>query len=710
MILVVNMIPRSLSGETRQDSEPNLAVNPANPLQIAGSAFTPDAMGGANAPIYVSTDGGNTWLHNSIVPSQAGSLTGTGDITVRFAGTTGTLYAGILRRPGGLRLNILRTANFVSPATMTVLVDRQSVDQPYVQAATVGADDRVYVGHNDFAAPGGRTATIEQSFNANQPAFAFNAVRIETRATSGQDGPPIRPTGHADGTIYGIFYGWRRFDGTTATTDVVVVRDDNWGMGANPFTALVDGDGLAGMRVVQNRRVPWANVAQPNFGQERFVGSNITIAVDPTNSSVVYIAWADRVGTDDYTLHVRRSLDRGVNWSNDLRTITNATNPALAINSQGRVGFLYQQVTGSGANQRWVTHIELTDDAFATIQDNVLANVPAMTPAPQFVPYIGDYVHLMAVGETFYGIFSANNTPDLLNFPQGVTYQRNADFNTRTLLDNQGRPVPISIDPFFFRVDPEKVAMPMYEYAAKIVCGIQKDPEDMRLARGFYATTINIHNPNDDAVTLFKKLALTIPPGEQRPGEILRIAEDTLKPDQALAVDCMDIQRRLFPNGFPANYIEGFVVVQSPASLDVTAVYSTASLDEDGRVTTHSSIDVEQVRERRKGGEPSLADLVPVPDPGGSFCRRRDGNLVVTVKNQGSGAAGPSTTTVDFFNHGQVSQPTPPLAAGASVDLLFAIPGGCFDPDCEFRITVDAQNAVNEVDEGNNTANGTCIG
>lgn len=34
-----------------------------------------------------------------------------------------------------------------------------------------------------------------------------------------------------------------------------------------------------------------------------------------------------------------------------------------------------------------------------------------------------------------------------------------------------------------------------FEYAVKIVCGTQKDPSDLRLVRGLYATTINIHNP-----------------------------------------------------------------------------------------------------------------------------------------------------------------------------------------------------------------------
>ena len=45
-----------------------------------------------------------------------------------------------------------------------------------------------------------------------------------------------------------------------------------------------------------------------------------------------------------------------------------------------------------------------------------------------------------------------NNTPDLANFPQGVTFQRAADFKAKTLSDGAGNPVPISIDPFYFSV------------------------------------------------------------------------------------------------------------------------------------------------------------------------------------------------------------------------------------------------------------------
>jgi hypothetical protein len=59
----------------------------------------------------------------------------------------------------------------------------------------------------------------------------------------------------------------------------------------------------------------------------------------------------------------------------------------------------------------------------------------------------------MAVGNDFFGIFCANNTPDKANFPQGVVYQRNADFTTHRLLDlNNTTTVDVSIDPFFFKV------------------------------------------------------------------------------------------------------------------------------------------------------------------------------------------------------------------------------------------------------------------
>ena len=468
-LIVVNMIPNNRSGESNQDSEPNITVDPSNPSRIAGSAFTPNLAANPNAPIYVSTNSGLTWALASIVPSSD-PLVGTGDITVKFA-ASGALYSGILFRPSAaLRMRILRTPNFISGATMTVLVDRTPPagrpDQPWVQAMTAlggsgAGQDKVYVGSNDRPGIGtGFTATIDRSLDGTgaspPPPSGFTINVIETRATTwfsgvpAQDAPPIRPGLHPDGTVYAVFCAPRTTTGTTIlVSDICVVRDDNWGAGASPWTALTDpSDGLAGRLVRTGQNVAWFTT----MGQER-LGPNLAIAVDPRNSDRVYIAYVDTAGSNS-TIHVLRSTNRGANWSSsDLRTINNAWNPGLAINSRGRVGLLYQALTGSGSSQRWVTHLELTSNDWASAAtDFVLATVPANTPAPTFQPYIGDYANLVALGKDFYGIFSANNTPNNANFPNGVTYQRNANFGTQTLLANDGvTAVGVSIDPFFVR-------------------------------------------------------------------------------------------------------------------------------------------------------------------------------------------------------------------------------------------------------------------
>lgn len=466
-ITLVNMIPKALSYESNQDSEPNLAVNPANVNHMAGSAFTPGRgfCGPDAAPIFISVNGGNTWATNCIVPSNTTGRTE--DITLRFGGSSNTLYAGILRLPRNnffqYRMNILRTSDFRSPEMMKVLVDRDGVDQPYLQASSVGTNDRVYVGDNDFTAPNRQSATVDHSLNSGVPSPTFDLSRVEARTTDRQNGPATRLAIHSDGTLYAVFYGWRSVVGdfggwATITTDVVVVRDNNGASGTVRFADLKDNDGLPGVRIVRDRKLPWYSIGpQPSFGNERFVASNLSIAVDPRSgkSSTVYVAWADRLATDDYTLHLRRSTDSGVTWSADLKTITNATNPALAINSEGTVAFLYQQLTSTSDHPRWDTHIELTtnDAAFSSGQNYTLATVRADKPDPRGVPYLGDYVHIMAVGKNFYGVFSANNTPDNANFPTKVIYQRNANFGTRQLFSpDNSTEVPPSIDPFFFKV------------------------------------------------------------------------------------------------------------------------------------------------------------------------------------------------------------------------------------------------------------------
>lgn len=187
-VTVVNMIPRLSSGETHQDSEPNLAVNPANPLEIAGTAFTPSPNAGSKkSPIFYSNDGGNTWNLRDIIAG-----TPVRDQTLRFATKGGNLYAGVLWGLGPLPIinfDILRTSDFSGLTTMTRLATRKNDDQPFVQAATVptgsaGAGrDRIYIGSNDHA-PSNIPATVDFSLDAAAAAAATTKVVIESRGVT----------------------------------------------------------------------------------------------------------------------------------------------------------------------------------------------------------------------------------------------------------------------------------------------------------------------------------------------------------------------------------------------------------------------------------------------------------------------------------------------------------------------------------------------
>jgi hypothetical protein len=460
-ITVINMIPNNMSGETNQDSEPSLAVNPADTTQMAASAFTPDTTAGSTtAPIFVSTDGGQHWTMNPNILNCPDGVTA--DITLRFSGSGGRLYAGII--PGLGFLRILRTDDFTQPTPMTVLVKRDNDDQPWVAATTVigqtgAGKDRVYVGNNDHNASDFHTATIDVSPDGvaaqEFPAPTnFVTSRLEDRGTDGTDRAPVRITTHPDGTVYAIYYGVTGEDMFgPQTIDAVVVRDDNWGVGAQPFTALKDSDMHFGIRIAKGLNIPLSTAAL--LGSERIGGGGNSIAVDPRTSDRVYAAYSDEPTNKlPYVLHVRRSDNRGATWVNnntDLLTVNNAINPTLAVNVKGEVGILYQQLT---AAKLWETHLQRSTSlgAAGTWNDIILAKFPDGNPFG-LPPYLGDYAHLMAVGKDFYGVFSSSNQPDKMNFPQDATYQRNVDWNGHTLKNNSNLgPVQISIDPFFVHV------------------------------------------------------------------------------------------------------------------------------------------------------------------------------------------------------------------------------------------------------------------
>ena len=126
-----------------------------------------------------------------------------------------------------------------------------------------------------------------------------------------------------------------------------------------------------------------------------------------------------------------------------------------------------------------------------------------------------------------------------------------------------------------------------FQYAAKFLC-TENIPGTSQtttaLLPGVYRTAANIHNPNRQTAYLRKKLAVAS-------GDISGFVEQKLEGDAATRVDCSSI------SDFDIHLIhgfEGFLVIESTASLDVVAVYTAGARG--GEV---ASLDVEHVPERR---------------------------------------------------------------------------------------------------------------
>lgn len=296
------------------------------------------------------------------------------------------------------------------------------------------------------------------------------------------------------------------------------------------------------------------------------------IDVDPSNSNRLFVSNLSVTG-----VRMMSSNDGGITWTNNLQLDNLMTGDGV---------FLYQNTRGPTRFTGFNGY-----------------------PQPTFVEFDPQDANIIAAGGADSGVF--------LSIDAGFSWTLLSD-----PLDPAGSGIPHIPRPRFAVFDHEpgdridiyvgtqgkgalrigfKPPKPKFEYAAKIVCGPQPDDNSMRLARGFYASTINIHNSGKRKNRFFKKLALSYPPEKQLPGKVIAIGHDVLDYDQALKTDCEDIRRKLFPDGFPTDYIEGFVVIQSVDSLDVTAVYSTAQIGEDRQATRHSSIDVESVAERNIG-------------------------------------------------------------------------------------------------------------
>lgn len=412
---VVDIVPASLSNESEQNSEPNIAVNPVNPAQIVITAF---GNGPFRNPVYATNNGGASWIVMQYIGTSDTSVAWSDSSLGYLAQTnvSGNTLVGARTLGAGLHRFGYLGSSFYRPGG-------EGPDQPWVFANKGLRQDHIFIAFNDLRQPA-RTASIRFSLDTGR---TWRNTVIE-RVIPGDkfDGAAVRVAAVGN-TVYAAFE--RNNSQTSAGDeqgDLVVVKDTAGGL--HRFTDL----GTAGVVAASDQVFPMGNL-----GLER-LGSDLSIAVDPSNADRVFVACA-RVVNGQPDIAVLLSTDGGSHWTTAYDAGPGTALPALAVASNGTAGLLFTKL----ASGYLETHFAQSNASFSTISEQTLSRFANGTPALQFQPYIGDYQDLVAVGGTFYGTYSASN--DISALPgQPVTFLRDQS--------KLGGAVPYSIDPFFFTI------------------------------------------------------------------------------------------------------------------------------------------------------------------------------------------------------------------------------------------------------------------
>ena len=406
---LVDVVPSSMNTETGQNSEPNIAVNPANASQVLISAF---GTSSSSNPLFLTTNGGTSW-------SNFQNLA-TADTSLAWS-SSGTAYLSHLSSDGASLL-VMKSTNpgggipFANTGT-AYTPGGGGPDQPWIQANNVGGVDHVYVTFNDLS-QSTKTASVRLSTDGGST--FTNKIVEKTIPPFGQDGAAVRLALNG-ATVYTAFQRWSSQNASGDIIGSIVVEKDT-NNGANGFTNL-------NVTPATNQIFP-----QGNLGNER-LGSDLSLAIDPGNANRLYLAYGAISGSVP-VIKVLKSTDAGANWSAAFTTPSNSGLPALAMTTNGTVGLLYTKLLSGNLE----THFIETGDDFGTTSELTLSRFKDGTPVSQFDPYIGDYQDLETAGDTFYGTFSASNNTSL--FDSQPTFLRD-----KSLLGNS---VAYSIDPYFF--------------------------------------------------------------------------------------------------------------------------------------------------------------------------------------------------------------------------------------------------------------------
>jgi hypothetical protein len=477
-VIVSNTDPDLKNHDNVLNSEPGIAVDPANPRNIVISSFSgawnqvaPGQF--LNAPIWFSKDGGELWTKEFTIPVPPGIPTkfvnvAPCDETFDY-GRNGVLYGTFLVSPTDQEGSDCSTATavesspeadfsgeVVSGATRDpssaaawrwLIVDGKTKptnsqagpDQPWlvVNRNPIGRDededqeqngvrDRVYVAYQ-----AGEPMRVAVADGKAPPDFTVdNSTGISLPGFSGNPGLRIAAD-HRTGAVYSLHQTVAPIQcmSIAGPIDYTVNRSTDGGV-----TWSLNGDSNG---IVAAQACSTQNLFSYSFGElepgtiaggvNPLKGGVDAIAVDSASGDV-YVAYGnfdesagrDRISIVRLTPDGKGGLKAGASHFVSGPEHQSAL-PAVAVNSKGAVAVLYDTADALDPNLTPIfsVHLALSRDHGETFEDKVLETFlfPGRGFGSSGPRPLGDYQQLKALGPTFYGVFTGDGSPFGRPFP-----------------------------------------------------------------------------------------------------------------------------------------------------------------------------------------------------------------------------------------------------------------------------------------------------
>jgi hypothetical protein len=411
--------------DNQGDSEPSIAVNPANPNQIVMLSFSGSAPTGTNAPLWQSTDGGQTWTKSFSIPQPPGVSAIPSDQTLDYgrnnqlslsflncgAGCT-NVVTGVTNNPGNAASFVWnQTAGVTQLTNANTATSINNADQPWVlvnRDPTTAAQDDTYVAYDDFSV---RNVRVAVSLGANP----LNFTRDRQVGTfSAGINPGLRlAKDPSTGTIYAL---WQTCTANCGSANKTISYMLNRSVdGGN--TWRLNGNAL-GISIASGVSAQ----PTPKFGTVNFLLGGVEhAAVDPATGALYYV-YGNQDASGNNVLAIRRITVNNagtatIGAQTFVTTGVTAALPQVAVDTAGTVAvfyYTYDSISPAPANiPTFTTHVGISVNAAASFTNMNLSTFASPVPddlqgAATNQRVFGDYVQMKSNGNCFHGVYTAN--------------------------------------------------------------------------------------------------------------------------------------------------------------------------------------------------------------------------------------------------------------------------------------------------------------